>query len=56
MESVSIGTDKGWHLSKLVEFEILSRDTLGWLGLDDLELDIVGLRNGANGSRAGVTL
>lgn len=55
MESVSIGADKGWDLSKLVQLEVLGGDTLRRLSLNNLEVDIVGLGHSANGSRAGVT-
>ena len=50
VESVAIGTDEGWDLSKAIELQVFSWNTLGWLGLDDLELDIVCFRNSLDGS------
>lgn len=50
VESVSISTNKGWNLSKLVQLEVLSGETLCWLSLDNLEVNIVGLCDCANGS------
>jgi hypothetical protein len=49
MEGVTIGADKGWDLSKLVELEVLCRESLLWLGLDNLEFDTVGLGHRKNG-------
>jgi hypothetical protein len=49
MEGVTIGADEGWDLSKLVELEVLCRESLLWLGLDNLEFDIVGLGHRKNG-------
>lgn len=56
VESVAISTDKGRNLSKLIKFEVLGRDTLGRLSLNNLEVNIVGLRDCADGSGAGVAL
>lgn len=50
VEGETISTDKGWDFAELVDLEVLSRDTLGWLGLDDIELDVIGLCNCTNGS------
>lgn len=55
MERVSIGSNEGWDLSKLVDLEVLVGDTIRGLRLDDLEVNIVGLGHGADGDRAGVT-
>lgn len=49
-ENVAILTDEGRDLAELVDLEILSRNTFSWLSLDDLEVDVVGLGNCANGS------
>lgn len=49
MEGITIGADECGDLSKLVELQVLSRDTLSWLSLDDLEFDVVGLRDCENG-------
>lgn len=56
MESVAVSTDESWDLAEAVELQVLGRDTLGWLGLNDLEFDIVGLCDSADGSGAGVAL
>lgn len=56
MESITIGSDKCRNFSELVDLKILSRETLLRLSLNNLEFDIVGFRNCADGSRAGVTL
>lgn len=55
-EDVTIGALKSGNLSKLVELEVLGRDTLGRLGVDNLKVEVVGLSDCANGSAAGVTL
>lgn len=56
MKCVSISTNKGRNFSKLVDLEVLGRDTLGRLGLDSLEVDVVSLRNCADGSGTGIAL
>lgn len=56
MESVAISTDEGWDLAELVDLEVLGGNTLGWLSLNDLDIDVVGLSHSANGGRAGVAL
>lgn len=55
-EDVAIGTLKGRDLSELVELEVLGRDTLGRLSVNNLKVKVVGLSNCADGSAAGVTL
>jgi hypothetical protein len=56
VESVAISANKSWDLAELIDLEVLSRDTLSRLDLNDLDVDVVCLRNCANGCRAGVTL
>src|SRR4051794_21454787 len=56
VESVAISTYEGWDLAELVDLEVLGGDTLGWLSLNDLNVDVVGLSHSANGGGAGVTL
>lgn len=56
MESVAISTDEGGNLSELVDLEVVGRNTLCRLSLDNLEVNVVGLRDCANGSGAGVAL
>jgi hypothetical protein len=54
-EHKAIGADEGRDLVEGVGFEELGR-RLGGVGLDLLELEVVGLRVGADGRRAGVAL
>jgi hypothetical protein len=54
-EPKAIGTDEGRDLVKGVGLEELGR-RLGGVGLNLLELEAVGLRDGADGRRAGVAL
>jgi hypothetical protein len=56
VEGVTISADKGWDLPKLVDLEVLVGDAFRRLGLDDLEVNIIGLGNCTNSSGAGVTL
>jgi hypothetical protein len=56
VESVSISTNKCRDLSKFVYLKVFCRDTFGRLSLDNLKLNVVGLRNCTNGSGAGITL
>jgi len=48
VESVAISADESWNLSELVDLEIVGRNSLCRLSLNDLEVDIVGLGNCAN--------
>jgi hypothetical protein len=50
VKDVAIGTDEGWNPAKTVELQVFIWDTFGWLGLDNLEFDIVCFRNSPNGS------
>jgi hypothetical protein len=56
VESVTIGADKGWDLPKLVDLEVLGGDAFRRLGLNDLEINAVGLGNCTNSSGAWVAL
>ena len=56
MKSVAICTDEGRDLSKLINFEVLGGNAFCRLGLNNLEVDIIGLGNCTNSSRAGITL
>jgi len=49
VESVTISTDECWDLSELVELQVLGRDTLCRLGLNNLELETIGLCDSKNG-------
>ena len=52
MENVTISTNKGGNLAKLVDLQVLWADTggAGGIGLDNLKLNVVCLRNCADGS------
>ena len=56
VESVTISADKGWDLPKLVDLEVLGGAAFRRLGLNDLEVNVVGLGNCTNSSGAGVAL
>jgi len=56
VEGVAVCADEGWDLSELVDLEVLSRNALGRLGLDDFDVDVVRLCNSANSGGAGVAL
>ena len=43
-------------LAELVELEVLSLDTLGRLGVNDVKVEAVGLCDGQQGGGTGVTL
>ena len=49
VEGVSISADESWDLSELVKLEVFGREALDWLGLDNLEFDVVGLGHCKNG-------
>ena len=55
---VSIFADKARHSTKFVDLEIIVGDTnfLVWVGLDDFEIDFVGLGYSTNCCRAGIAL
>lgn len=54
-EHKAIGADEGRDLVERVGLQELRRG-LGGVGFDLLKLDVVGLRDGADGRRAGVAL
>jgi len=56
MENVTVGANESWDLSKLVNLQVLRRDSLSRLSLDDLELDIVCFCNCADSSASWVAL
>jgi hypothetical protein len=55
-EDVAVGTLEGGDLAELVELEVLSLDTLGRLGVNDVKVEAVGLCDGQQGGGTGVTL
>jgi hypothetical protein len=55
-QDVTVSTLKGRDLGELVELEVLVADTLGRLGVDNVEVQAVGLCDGQQGSGTGVTL
>ena len=50
VESVAISTNEGWDFAELVKLQVFSRNTLGRLGLNDLEVDVVCLCDCADGN------
>lgn len=56
MESVAISTNESWDLAELVDLEILRRDTLGRVGVDELQVDVVRLGHSSDGNGARVFL
>jgi hypothetical protein len=56
VESITISTNKSWNLSQLVDFEVVRRDALYRVGVNNLELDVVGLGDRFYGGRARVLL
>lgn len=55
VEHVTVRALKGRDLAQLVELQVLGGG-LGGVDLDDVELEVVGLRNSANGRAPGVVL
>ena len=55
-EDKSVGALKGRDLSELVELQIVLRDTLGRLSVDELDLEAVLLRDGQERGGTRVTL
>lgn len=55
IQDVSILALKGRDLAQLVELQVLGGG-LGGVDLDDVELEVVGLRNGADRRAPGVVL
>lgn len=56
MQSVAIGTNESWDFSKLVYLEVVGRDAFSWFGLNNFEVDVVGLGHCTDGSGAGIAL
>ena len=55
-ENVAIAALERGNLAQLVQLEVVGADTLGWLGVHDLEFDVVGLGHGEEGGCAWVAL
>lgn len=55
VQNVTVLALKGGDLAQLVELQVLGGG-LGGVDLDDVELEVVGLRNGANRRAPGVVL
>lgn len=56
VKSIAVSANECWDFAKLVDLQVLIGDTLRCVGLDDLELDVVGLGHSANSGGAGVAL
>lgn len=55
-EDVAIGALEGWDLAQAVQLLVVVANALGWLGVDQLDVEVVGLRDGEEGGGAGVAL
>ena len=55
-QNVAISALECGNLAELVELQVVRRDTLGWLGVDILEVKLVGLCDSENGGGAWVAL
>lgn len=55
-EDESIGANKGWDLAEWVDLEKLGIDTVDDIGVDELEVDVVGNSNCLDGSGAWVSV
>ena len=55
-QDVAILALEGGNLAQLVELEVVGADTLGWLSVDELKVEAVGLCDGENGGGTGVAL
>lgn len=55
VENIAVGADEGRDLGERVELEVLGR-RVGRVDLLNLEVEVVGLRDGADGRGAGVEL
>ena len=56
VENISISSNKSWNFSESVELQIFGINSLLGLGMDNLEVDIVGLCNCENCSAASIAL
>lgn len=55
-EDVAIGALESWDLAQAVQLLVVVADALGWLGVDQLDVEVVGLRDGEEGGGARVAL
>jgi hypothetical protein len=55
-EGEVVGADKGRDEAKLVDELVVIGDTLGGLGVDKLDVEVVDVGHGLDGNGAGVTL
>ena len=55
-EDEAISALEGGNLSELVELQVLGGDALGWLSVNELDVEAVRLRDSEEGGGAGVAL
>lgn len=55
-QEVAIAALESWNLAQLVEQAVVIADAFGRLGVDEFELDVVGICDGQEGGRAWVVL
>ena len=55
-QDVAVSALEGRDLAQLVELLVVIADTLGWLGVDNLEVETIGLCDSEDGGGARVAL
>jgi hypothetical protein len=55
-EDKAVSALEGRDLAELVELQVVLRDALGWLSVDELNVEAILLRDGQEGGRTRVTL
>lgn len=55
-QDVAISSLEGGNLAELVDLEVIGRNTLGWLSVDNLEVELIRLCDGQKGRTAWVAL
>ena len=55
-EDIAIGALEGWDLAQAVQLLVVVANALGWLGVDQLDVEVVGLRDGEESGGARVAL
>ena len=55
-EDKAVSALKGRDLAELVELQVVLRDTLGWLSVDELDVEAILLRDGQERGGTRVTL
>ena len=48
-QGIAIASDKGGDFAKMIDLEVVLRDTVRWVGLDNVQIKLVGIRYRSNG-------